>query len=316
MRTSSRLLFLLLLLWSSVAFADELQDFEHARDAYLDQDYDNAVTRLESLVGGPVPRVQNPVLVLESRKYLAAAYLFLERRGDAERQFRLLLIQDPSYEIDPLAFPEAVRSVFQDVREVIERERREVDDQAQADARRREQEAIERMIRQEARIARLEELATAREIVRENSRAEALIPFGYGQFRNGHRGLGIALAVGEAVSLIGALISFYIHQSLPRNVDEVAPSERARFEVVEQAARVFNWASTGVLGGLLVVGWVDAQVRFVPQITRTETRPLPPELEEGEEALDPGLEATPGAPTSTRGSLRVGPGTLGFELQF
>lgn len=311
MRTSSLLLFFLLLFASRVAQADELQDFERARDAYLDQDYTSAVTRLEALVGGPVPRVENPVLVLESRKYLAAAYLFLERRDEAEEQFRLLLRQDPSYELDPLAFPEAVRGVFEELRAQVQAERAEDEARAREEALRREREAIERMIAQDARIARLEELAREQVLVQENHRAAALIPFGYGQLRNGHRSAGIAFAVTEAIALAGALVSFYIHQSLPRNVDEIADSERARFELSEQAARLFNWASTGVFGGLVVAGWIDAQVRFVPEIRRVEQRELPPELEEPSEDAE-----GPPTPIGSQGRVEVGPGGVRLEIRF
>ena len=49
------------------ARADELADFEAAREAYDEQRYADTIARLEAMVGGEVPAIQNEVLVLESR---------------------------------------------------------------------------------------------------------------------------------------------------------------------------------------------------------------------------------------------------------
>jgi hypothetical protein len=95
--------------------ADELSDFEAARRNYDKQSYAKAARGLESLVGGVIPRARNPVVRLEARKYLGATYLFLGKDGDAREQFRLLLEEDPDYDIDPVAFPEAVVETFQEV---------------------------------------------------------------------------------------------------------------------------------------------------------------------------------------------------------
>ena len=95
--------------------ADELSDFETARRNYDKQSYAKAARGLESLVGGVVPRARNPVVRLEARKYLGATYLFLGKDEEAREQFRLLLEEDPDYDIDPVAFPGAVVETFQEV---------------------------------------------------------------------------------------------------------------------------------------------------------------------------------------------------------
>jgi hypothetical protein len=106
--------------------ADELSDFEAARRNYDKQSYAKAARGLESLVGGVIPRARNPVVRLEARKYLGATYLFLGKDGDAREQFRLLLEEDPDYDIDPVAFPEAVVETFQEVQAEVTAENRKL----------------------------------------------------------------------------------------------------------------------------------------------------------------------------------------------
>src|SRR5262245_7693507 len=105
---------------ASIARADELEDFEHARQAYEAQNYAQAIERFEALVGGEVPHITTRALVLESRKYLAASYLFVHDIPHAEEQFARLLGDDPTYP-EPTAFPSEVRATFARVRTRVDR---------------------------------------------------------------------------------------------------------------------------------------------------------------------------------------------------
>ena len=86
------------------ARADDLTDFEKARALYEKRNYAGAVAAFVAMVGSDPPRVSERLLLLESRKYLAASLLFQGRPDEASAQFRLLLTQEPDYTIDPLAF--------------------------------------------------------------------------------------------------------------------------------------------------------------------------------------------------------------------
>ena len=79
-------------------------------------------------------------LVLESRKYLAATYLFLGRKSDAEGQLELLLRAEPDYVLDPLAFPAEFVKTFSEVKVRLEQERlRKEQERARAAAQERGQ---------------------------------------------------------------------------------------------------------------------------------------------------------------------------------
>ncbi len=270
--------FVLLVVTGSIApaQADELSDFEMARRLYERGAYRKAASELEGLVGGEVPRAQNPVVRLEARKYLGATYLFLDREADAREQFRRLLEEDENYEIDRVAFPSVVVRTFQEVQAQVRREN------AAVRAREVERELAEResemqaILSEQQRIRTLEELAATETVEQVNSRWIAAIPFGAGQFQNRHRSLGITLAVVESGLLLGSIATFIAHNSL--RDEDPAPDEIDRAQRVERALRISNWVSSGLFVGTAVAGIIDAEVRFKPAIRSTRPRELPAEL--------------------------------------
>lgn len=291
-------------LFAAPALADDLADFERARAFYDEQRYAEAVQKLELLVGGESPRITARALVLEARKYLGASYLFVARRADAERQFALLLAEDPQYQLDPTTFPSEVRAVFAAVRTRLEREARDrADALAREEAARRAAEAA-RVERERERLERLNELALTETLVEENSRWIAAIPFGIGQFQNGHTGLGIAFAVTEGVLAATALTMAALYASLPSSSGYIEWREpnvdRAALQRLETGYAITNYVAMSALAVVLVIGIVDAEVRFVPSVRRTRPRVIPDDLREP-------------TPTATLG---VGLGGATFRLQF
>jgi len=265
---------------AGTAQADDLEDFDRARQAYEQGDYRGAVAQLERMVGGEVPRVRSPALLLESRKYLAASYLFLDRRADAEAQFVRLLRAEPNYVLDPAAFPAAVLSLFREVKERLVAER-EAEARRVAEAAEAEREAeIARLIAERERLAQLEELARIETVERVNSRWVAVVPFGAGQFQNGDRRLGFFFLASEALTAGFSIGSFYAHQRLEGKDVTVTLGEDPSTEnaVVQRAKawRLVNWVSTSVFGALVVVGITDGLVRFEPVVRTTRERTLPP----------------------------------------
>ena len=274
--TLSGLLVVLMTSLAAPAAADELSDFEAARRSYDRQSYSKAARGFESLVGGAVPRARNPVVRSEARKYLGATYLFLGKEPEAREQFRRLLEEDPDYDIDPVAFPEAVVNTFQEVKADVDvqRARQEAVEKARLEQERAGE--IEELIAQQQRIAALEELASTEVIEKKNSRWIAALPFGIGQFQNENRKLGIMFAVTESVFLAASIATFVGHNSL--RDENPSPDELDRAQRVERALRIGNWVSVGGLLSFYLAGVIEAEVRFRPVIRTTRKRELPEEL--------------------------------------
>jgi len=305
----SGLVFVLMAAFALPVAADELSDFESARRHYDKQNYAKAARGLESLVGGVVPRATNSVVRLEARKYLGATYLFLGKNEAAREQFRSLLEEDLDYDIDAVAFPEAVVQTFQEVKREVSAERARKDALEAARRQRERSNEVEDLIRQQQRIETLEELAAVETVEKVNSRWIAALPFGIGQFQNEDRGLGIMFAVTESAFLAASIATFIGHNSL--RDENPAPSEIERATRVEKALRIGNWVSVGALVSFyvagvveaeVVAGVVEAEVRFKPVIRTTRKRELPDDTETPPQTTGPHIRLELGV---TGGKLRL-----------
>lgn len=262
--------------WSVPASADELADFEQARRFYKDGEYRKAVNGFESLVGGEIARAKIPLVIQESRKYLGASYLFVGNEEAARQQFKLLLEEDPGYQLDSLSFPRAVLDVFAEMKlQVQARQTRQRRERERREAEQRKAEMKE-LLEQQERIKRLEELAATETVEKVNSRWIAILPFGVGQFQNGDKKLGIFFATTESALLVASITTAVVHNSL--RSETVDPDRLQDAQRAERALRISNWAVTGALVGVYLAGLIHAEVKFKPKITRTRERELPEDL--------------------------------------
>ncbi|MET0385779.1 MAG: hypothetical protein ABW321_07460 [Polyangiales bacterium] len=261
---------------AATASANDFEEFESARSAYEAQDYARAARLFEALGGGENPAITNRSLLLESKKYLGASYLFLRKLPLAEVEFERLLRLDPQYLLDPLGFPEEVQRLFAQVKTRLDSERRVAEEE-----RRREEERItklqqERSTQERERWARLIELAETERHEEVRTRWVAFMPFGIGQMQNGHGGLGAVLAVSEGSLLLVSFVSWLVHENL--RGQQPLPPQRDEFNLTERVSRYTNQVSFALFGVLAVTGIIDAQVRFEESVDRVHKRPLPPEL--------------------------------------
>jgi hypothetical protein len=257
--------------------ADDLSEFETARSRYDRHDYARAAEAFRKLVGTDPPRIANALLVLESRKYFAASLLFLGAATDARLQFRLLLQQEPEYALDPLAFPTEVVALFDEVKSAL---RRELDNKREAELSQQREAAQQAATAEQLRrhnLERLRGLAEEHVVRTENSRWVAGVPFGVGQFQNGHRGLGVALAMAEGLAGAASIGTFVGHQSLAN--ERPSASNVASLQDDQRRLVTANWLSFGTFAALAIIGIVDAHLRFVPGKVTTAQRPLPPDLD-------------------------------------
>jgi tetratricopeptide (TPR) repeat protein len=280
----------------AAVFANDLDQFQNARAAYDSQNYELAADLFRNLLADSPANDRRP-LALESRKYLAATVLFLGRRQEAEQQFEQLLSLEPDYMLDPLAFPDEVGRVFGEVkaRVEVERAKRELE-QARAQAQQSQQSVQQGLVKkqQSENLARLIALAGTEHIEEKHSRAIAMLPFGIGQYQNGHNGLGLVLAVSEGTLLGAAVVSYFLHENL-RNQHPDTPGLADDAKVAEAVFRYTNQISIGLFGVLAVTGIIDAQLRFKTGDTYERPRALPPELTNFDLSVGPGGVAVSGS---------------------
>lgn len=286
----------LVALWPpSTARAGDIEEFQAAYALYEAHDWQGAIAQFEGLVGGETPTLQSQPLVLESRKYLAAAYVFMGREEAAAEQFERLLHDEPTYELDATEFPREVVQLFERVRTRL--------------AERRAMEAAQAALEAEVERLRAEntamraELSGDRTVEVPRSQWLMFIPFGVGQFENGEDGTGLFFAITEALAAVGLFVTLATEQWFVAQLRDLRMLSEDDPEVLQvnfalQVLGPLNWSLGGALGVLGIAGVVQANLAFTP--TRTVRVP----------------GATPPAEASPAVSLRVTPGFVGLTGTF
>jgi TM2 domain-containing membrane protein YozV len=256
----SALLALVLVLGAtSPASADEIDDFNRARNAWDTGNYAEAIRRFQPLRSEGPGALSDRLLIRDARVYFAAS-LVMERRGDeAAAEFERLLRRHPDYDLDPVAYPTAVVDVFRAVRTRIAGELRAQREREAEERRRREAEELRRREAEERRrlaasAVYLERVVTTRQAV------FMAFPFGVGQFINGQPGKGVAFLVIESTLLLFNVGSFLVNDAV-RALD--LNSENAGInETIVDVATFTNLVSFFALVGAMGVGVVDAFLNF------------------------------------------------------
>ncbi|MBX7192258.1 MAG: hypothetical protein K1X94_09380 [Sandaracinaceae bacterium] len=244
-----------------LAHAGDIEDFQAARALYDAHDWPRAIAAFEALVGGETPTLESQPLVLESRKYLAAAYVFVGREGAASDQIERLLLAEPTYELDPTEFPNEVVQLFDRVRQRLAERRETQAERARLGA------EVERLTAENAAMRR--ELEGERTVEVPRSQWLVQIPFGVGQFENGEEGLGWFFAGTELLATAAFVTSMILYQAYVNEMHDLEMFGRdlGHIDQVNMALRILNvvnWSSAGLLAAFALGGVIQANVRFSP----------------------------------------------------
>lgn len=257
----------------SVRAQDALDAFESARSEFEQHAFESAVAKFSQLLSEADGPLDNEVIELEARKYLGVSYFLLGNTEQAKLQFELLLRLKADYTLDPVRFPSSVYETFSQVKRDLA-------------ARQAQPETTEAPARQRFCLTESERASLVQWLSREagyqeierRSRWFAAIPFGVGQFYNGHRAAGWTFGILSALAGATAITTGVLHQSLGNT--DVRDDEIGDARSAERSLRVVNWASLGALAGLAIASVVDAQLRFVPERRRFRREAPPAQLRE------------------------------------
>ncbi len=238
--------------------ADEYGLFSNAKNAFDAGEYEVAVQRFEELVAS---NIQNPALVLESYKLLAISYLFAGNRASAEKTFTELLTRSPDFKLDPLLYPMEVIDVFAKVKQ---RNEKRLEELARARAEEEKRRVAEEKRRRKEEMERLTRNVYIERTRQERSLFVALMPLGAGQFQNGHKTKGVIFLSSEVVLGTAAVVSYFLHSGLRPDAEDPPedPEIRRNYQIREQAYRLTNHISLGLLAGMIIWGIADSMYHF------------------------------------------------------
>ncbi|MCL2725878.1 MAG: hypothetical protein FWD69_15735 [Polyangiaceae bacterium] len=262
------------------ARAQNRVEIEKARAAYLARNYSDAEERLTALVD-PHSGLREPGLLSQARMYLAATFIAEGKHDAAHGILETLIVEDPSFEPDPLSFPGDVINTFIDVRANLqERLREAARNAARLEAERKAQAEAARA-RHEAWLERVKEMAQEDKTIMRNQRLVAFVPFGAGQFQNRQPGLGWLFLSTEAalVAATVATVPMYSYALNRRNEERASGDVDLKAQIYDNRARnirIVNLSLTGSFVALAVAGILQANIAYISEVTEVKKRPLPP----------------------------------------
>jgi len=252
-------------------------DLKRARDRFEFGAWaDSAAIVRQYLAANPEPPESDALTALQ---ILGISEWHLGDRSQARSAFVSLLSLDPEHKLDPFLVPPAIVEFFEDVRRDHEPTLRPLRE------RRRMLKEQERLAEEARRRLFAEERARsgpATKIIKVQERSYILnwVPLGAGQFQNGHRAKGTAIAAAELVLGAANIGAILVHNQIVQNGDNrCVPSQsgcrdgykrtaRSQIEVVD----VVKYFSAGLFWAVYGYGVYDAHRYYVPRV-ETEISP-------------------------------------------
>jgi hypothetical protein len=238
--------------------------FDRGRTAFGRAEYQRAIEILRPLLY-PDPLLDSESEIVQAHRMLGVAYLFENKPQEARQEFEKLLDLRPDYRFDPLLDPQRVVDFFNGV---LKERKAILDDlirkqKEKEAAARRERERQEALLRKPPTIVRHER----------HSFVVNFVPFGAGQFQNGHRRkgwffLGAEAALGAA-SLGAFATNLWMYGLTPNRKCNIETTSTCPAGEIDHTQEDTSRMLTGVqvvTGGLFfavaIWGVIDAIINF------------------------------------------------------
>jgi tetratricopeptide (TPR) repeat protein len=272
----------LAMLTAAPARADARAELEKARASFLARNWTDAEERLRVLLD-PKSGLMERSLVSQARMYLGASLLSQGKKEDAKEVFEKLVLDDPTFDPDPLSFPGDAINTFIDVRSsLLEQIRNAQQTAARLAAEKRAREAAERE-KQREWFEKVKAQAAEEKITVRHNRIIASLPFGVGQFQNGQPVLGWLFLGTEIAAIGGTAVTYgmYAYARSRENEELRRPGGDvnrlvAQYHQRAEDLRVVNLGFAGAFAAIAAIGIVQAHLAYVPESPEKKKRDLPP----------------------------------------
>jgi hypothetical protein len=255
-------------------------ELKRARDRFEFGAWADAAGTLRQLVSSGRPLSDEDAV--DAYRMLGIAEYHLGDIPQARTAFVNLLSFDPDYKLDPFLVPPPIVELFEDVKRENEASLAPLREQK---AELREQERLAAELKQKLLAEEQARSGPPTKVVRVQERLYLLnwMPFGAGQFQNGQRAKGVAIAAGELVTGAVNLAAIVVHTQLVGSMDRCTSAEpncsRPPYSDADRATLntvdTVKYASAAAFWLLYAYGVWDAHRNFVP-IVETEITPGKP----------------------------------------
>ena len=251
-------------------------DLKRAKDRYEFGAYADAAGAVREILARRQGLPESEVV--EAYRILGLSEYQLGDRGAARAAFVNLLSVDPDYALDAFLVPPQIVEFFDRVKREAEPEL------APLRERRRQLKEQERLAEEARRKLLAEEAVRSGPpskvvLVQERIYLFNWLPFGAGQFQNGHNGKGTAIAISQV--LLGAvnLTAIVAHSEIAGNARRCSFSPGCANPPYSDDTRsqlktldVIKYVSAGLFWGIYAYSVADAHAHYVPRV-ETEVAP-------------------------------------------
>lgn len=293
---------LLLAAVPAVARADSVPErFDRGKAEFEHKNFGNAIGILKELLY-PVVQLTSEDDIVTAREMLGLSYFYVGEKDKAREEFTLLLYLRPRHRLDPFLVPPPAVAFFDRIwNEPAMKEKLE-----KIEKERKEKERIEAAKKKEKPPKTVVRRIYLQSQEEHHSRFLTFLPFGVGQFQNGHNVKGILLASGGGLALVTNITCFSLLYGLRKTWLDERGRTKYYYEDKElaDALTVTGYVTFGVFMATWLYGIIDASIYFEPVVTT----PYEKTREEKEE-LD-------GEPASLLPTVFPGGAGLTFSTRF
>ena len=289
---------LLLAAIPAVTRADSVPErFDRGSAEFEHKNFGNAIEILKELLY-PAVQLTSEDDIVTAREMLGLSYFYVGEKDKAREEFTLLLYLRPRHRLDPFLVPPPAVAFFDRIwndpamKEKLEKIEKERMEKERIEAEKKKEKPPRTVVRRIYLQSQEEH----------HSRLLTFLPFGIGQFQNGHNVKGILLASGGGLALITNVTCIGLLYGL-RKQDA---NGNLYYEDVKaaEALEIVTYVSFGVFLATWAYGILDATLYFEPVVTTPYVK-----TKEEKEELD-------GEPASLLPTVFPGGAGLTFSTRF
>jgi hypothetical protein len=257
---------LVVLAFAATAGADTVfERLDRGKAEFEHKNFGNAITILKGLLY-PAVQLTKEDDIVKAREMLGLAFFYTGEEAKAKEEFTQLLYLRPRHRLDPFLVPPPAVAFFDQIwndpamKEKLEKIEKERKERERLEAEKKKEKPPRTVVRRIYMQSREEH----------HSRFLTFLPFGIGQFQNGHSTKGILLASGGGLALVTNITCFALFYGLrKKGFDE--ETERYVYyhedKELAKALEITGYVSFAVFMATWVYGVVDASLYFEPVVT-------------------------------------------------
>jgi hypothetical protein len=233
---------------ATVHFSAGKLEFDHKR-------FNETIQHLQSVLYPTVLLTEEDTIV-QAREMLGLSYFYVGLPEKAQEEFKLLLYLRPRHRLNPFLIPPPAVIFFDQLwNDPAMKEKLEKIEKERQEKARLESEKNQQLSQPQPTLVRRVYL---KQVETHRSRLVTFLPFGLGQFQNGHTLKGVLLASGSGVALATNILSYSFLSALALSDGKYSKGDVP----LAERLKITQYVSLGFFAATWIYGIIDANIYF------------------------------------------------------